>query len=931
MIRRASGWGAIDRKRDQSVQDRPYFVGFFAIRRLMTAWLLFCSLAWFTPITALSAEPERVTIGVLAYLGKPQTLARWQPTADFLTQQNPGYRFVIEPLFLNEMAAAVREDRLDFVLTQPLQFVELADHDGIWPLATMDVLQNGQKLDRFGSAIIVRADRPDLQHLSDLRDKLIAGASPDALGAWLLGIEALDRAGIKPKTEIQPVFTGLPMMRVVQAVLDGRADAGIIRAGFLEHLVVTGALPPGQLRVIGQKHYSDFPYAVSTELVPEWPFSATARVNRTLARRVGRQLLSLPATAPAAETAGVASWSLPLDYAGVQEIRSRWIPNNISLTAVLSAYGAWLLLPVAGVIFLFYRQGRRVQRQLTAQEAQLRSTLDALHDAVVVLSRSGRVLFVNTPTLTLLRHPVNGVAELIGRHFSLLFDLRWPQPSADMDLRQAMAFLESQPEYTAEIQLHVGHQIRDVDLNLRRIGDFDAPDARIILILSDRTEFRQSQFLLAHRARHDRLTGLLNHAAFAEFLESQCPSLSEQRCEGLLLWLDLDDFRLINETLSRAAGDELLVNLANQIALWTPQSGLVARLGVDEFGIWLPDVRGAHARQWPQELLEQLRAARFEIAGQSLRVTASIGVCSVDYRLGADLLHDAEAACRRARHEGGNRLVWYSRDDQEIAAQRLQLATLQQIKRSLDEEGLLQAVQAIVSLPLAQASSQPRHFEVLLRLKGAAGQAQSPAQFIEAAERYRFMPQIDRWVLAESFRRLAAWGANAPMLAINLSGATVQDPEIYPYIRQLLRQYDFDPRQLCFEITETSAITHVEQALSLMNLLRALGCQVALDDFGAGMLSFEFMRRLRPDFVKIDGKLVRDVETDPVAAVIVRAIVEVAHEMGAKTVGEWVESASLVTRLEALRVDYIQGYFTHAPTRLTDDIPEVHLATNSLV
>lgn len=892
-------------------------------RGFMLAWILLCVWFWFSPAAAAAAEPTRITIGVLAYLGKPQTMARWQPTADFLTNQNPGYRFVIEPLYLNELASAVRDERLDFVLTQPLQFVQLVDEAGIWPLATMDVAQGGQKLDRFGSAIIVRADRVDLQRLADLRGKLIAGASPDALGAWLLGLDALSRAGINPNKDIQPEFTGLPMTRVVQAVLDGRADAGVVRAGFIEHLMETGVLAPDRLRVIGLKQYTDFPFAVSTELVPEWPFSATNRVDRALARKVGRQLLSLPANDPAAVSAGLASWSLPLDYAGVQEIRAKWLPSNISLLAVLSAYGAWLLLPIAGVIFLFYRQGRRVQRQLAGQELQLRTTLNALQDAVVVLSNAGRVLFINAPTLALLRHPVSEAAEVNGRHFTLLFDLRWSQPTTAMDLRQAVALLESQAEYTAEIQLHAGHQIRDMDLNLRRVGDSGAADTRIILILSDRTEIRQSQFLLAHRARHDRLTGLLNHESFTEFLDSQCHALSDRRCEGLLLWLDLDDFRLINETISRAAGDELLVRLANQIALWVPESGLVARLGVDEFGIWLPEVRSAQARQWPQELLERVRAFRFQMAGQNIRVTASMGVCALDYRLGAELLHDAEAACRRARHDGGNRLVWYSRDDQDIAAQRQQLATLQQLKRSLDEEGLLQAVQGIVALPLSSEPAQPRHFEVLLRLKGSDGQAQSPTQFIEAAERYRFMPEIDRWVLAESFRRLAAWGTGAPMLAINLSGATVQDPEIYPYIRQLLRQWDFDPRRLCFEITETSAITHVEQALTLMALLRDLGCKVALDDFGAGMLSFEFMRRLRPDFVKIDGKLVRDVETDPVAAVIVRAIVEVAHEMGAKTVGEWVETKSLVARLEQLRVDFIQGYYTHAPELLTDDMPSV--------
>ena len=896
--------------------DRPA-IGYF--------WLvvLLVLVGAFPPVQAAQKMDHVITVGVLAYDGKQRTLARWQPTADYLSAQNPDDHFQIEPLFQSELAAAVREGRLDFVLTQPLQFVALSRQDNVWPLATMSLRSPNGKLERFGSVIVVRSDRADLQHLADLKGKVVAGAAENALGSWLLGLDALSRAGLDPHTQIHPLFTGLPMQHVLRAVLEDRADAGIVRTGYLDRLIAEGRLSPGQFRVLDPRIYADFPYPVSTELVPEWPFSATSRVSNHFARQVAQQLLAMPADSQAAQAAGIRTWALPLDYSTVQHIRDQWLPDAPSLARVFKAYGFWLLLPIGFLVFLFYLQGKRTQKFLRLQEKRLRSTLDALHDAVVVLSPAGRVQFANQSTQLLLQFPNQPLANLQGRHFSELFHMQWSDAREVGSLQQAIELLPDNPEQEYEIQFLIGHQLREIDLRMSWLGDgghvHSAPC--IILSMRDVTDYREATALLAYRASHDRLTGLMNRTAFEEFLERQCHSLSERKSEGLVLWVDVDDFRLINESNSREVGDQIIARLASHLSLELPTSGLIARLGADEFGLWIPDIQSISFRQWPDDLLTSLREWRFTIGVDRVRITLSIGVSMADYRLGADLLKDAEAACRRAYREGGNRVYWYTRDDQEIATRRHQLATLGQLKQALDEERFCQVIQRIQPTRAHGVASRD-HYEVLLRVCDAHGGLQNPAQFIEAAEKYHFMAEIDRWVIRKTFGFLAQIKSNPPILAINLSGATVQDPQINPFIRAAFREFDLDPALICFEITETSAITNYELVLELMTALRELGCSLSLDDFGGGLLSFEFLRRLQPDYVKIDGKLIRDIVDDPVAEVIVSAIHQVALVMQAQTIGEWVENEAIQARLEEIGIHYVQGYLHHRPSPVSELLPD---------
>jgi len=880
-----------------------------------------------TPQWTFAAEKQAskdVTIAVLAYNGKDAALKRWQPTAEYLTREIPGYHFIVQPLFLQELTQAVRDGRAQLVLTQPLQFVRLARHYDIWPLVTLDARADGYKLDRFGAAIICKAGRKDLQSLDDLKDKTIAGVAPNALGGWLLGLDTFDRAGVHRK-DIDSLFVGLPMHRVVEAVLDGRVDAGVVRAGQVERLMASGQINSGQLKVLGQKNYAGYPFKVSSELVPEWPMAATRGLPKSLTREISRSLLAMQQGSHAARSAHIYGWTLPLDYSTVDQIRQRWLPDKPSLDRVIKAYWPWLMLPLGLILVGFYLQSLRTQHQLVERERQLRTTFNALHDAVVVLSPSGLVQFANQASLKLVRDPDIRPEQVLNQFFCNLFSFQWPNRRRNCDIHVEIERLRDEYEIEHELIAEHGRQHKTINIRMARMDDaLGTTPQRILVSMQDVTELRDATALLAYRASHDRLTGLINRTAFEEILNKACMSDEREECAGVLVWIDIDDFKLINEANSHQLGDQMVCRLASHISLGLPPQAVLARLGIDEFGIWIPGQNDTFARQWPQELLDSIRTFRMEHEGLKIRATASVGVCVVDYRNAVvpSLLRDAEGACRSAHRLGGNRVFMHSGDDSELQLRRRQLDWLQRLKQAIDENQFCQVFQKIHPV----AEGYPPHWEVLLRLKQEDGRVVFPAQFIEVAEKFNFMPEIDRWVVRNAIEQIAKLGAEAPYIAVNLSGASVQDPEMAMYIRNVLNQAHIDPERICFEITETTAISSFDQAVTMMNSLRQLGCRLSLDDFGGGLLSFEFLRQLQPDFVKIDGKLVRDMLDDPVAEVIVDAIHRVASVMGAHTIGEWVENEAIYQRLEAIGVNYVQGYLIHRPGALSEALATTHTA-----
>ncbi len=860
-------------------------------------------------VTADDSAPVDVTIGVLAYTGKPEAASRWQPTADYLSERNPGYRFRIEPLFLGELRRAFTEDRLDFVLTQPLQLSELSRLDRIWPLASLVRHDGDRSVERLGSVIFAREDQ-GFERLEDLDGRRVAGVGPGALGGWLLGMQALDDAGLDVEHDITPIFTGLPMASVIDAVLDGRAHAGVVRSNFFQRYLEE--FPDSRLAPVGPAERHDFPYPSNTPLVPEWPFAATGMAPDGLPARVARQLTSLPATAVPIETAGIAGWQAPLDYSVIDRLRDRWMPEPITAGHVAREHWPLFILAMAVVIGLFHWQGRRATRRLHDQENRLRRAFSGLHTGTVLLDGAGNILLANRAVTPFARSTSASEESLVGQSFCTAFALQVDGMEPDCALALLQRAARSDEDAAMDGVIEREGQRLDVNLRVNRLEG--EQETQLLVSMLDVTELRSAHALLSYRATHDRLTGLLNREALEEFLarnatqNEQAGGVPRTAC---LVWLDIDEFRLLNEIGSREFGDRVLAALAGHFSLELPSDAMIARTGVDEFAIWMPLASQDKCIVVARDVLKTVHSFRMPGEHDHLRLKASVGVTRIDAddALAASRLDDAERACQSARRQGGDRVVQYSGGDTELLERQNQIERYNNLRAAIASNRLSQVAQRIAPVN----PSSPEHHELLLRVIGEDGRMEFPSDFIEIAEKHNVMTEVDRWVVRTGCEWLACHEDGSKTASINLSAHSVQDPGMIPFIRETLAETGADPRRIIFEVTETAAIRNLEQAERLTTALRRLGCRFSLDDFGGGFLSFDFLRRLQPDFVKIDGQLIRDMTDDPVARVIVSAIIEVSGVMSASTVAEWVETEEQYESLRAMGVDYVQGFLIHHP------------------
>jgi diguanylate cyclase (GGDEF)-like protein len=423
------------------------------------------------------------------------------------------------------------------------------------------------------------------------------------------------------------------------------------------------------------------------------------------------------------------------------------------------------------------------------------------------------------------------------------------------------------------------------------------------------------------RAQHDALTGLLNRDEFQQRVNA---ALADESRRHALLYLDLDKFRVVNDLCGHAAGDRLLRDVSVLLDTTLPAGKVIARLGGDEFAVLLPDMPSQPAMAVAETLRQAVHEFQFVHGERSFWLAMSIGVVLLEP--GVDTfemaLADADRACYQAKEEGRNRVRRYEPSDRDMVVRRAEMDWVSRLRSAIAENRLQLYAQPIVSV--ADPHDEDGHIELLLRLVDERGGVVSPMAFIPAAERYGLMPSIDRWVVEAAFSRYARLVAARRMhgdevWAINLSGATLGDEGFPAFLKAQFAQHQLRFDAICFEVTETAAIANLARARKFMQEMKALGCHFALDDFGAGASSFSYLQNLPVDYLKIDASFVTDLMNNPVKDAMVRAINQIGHVMGIKTIAEGVESAELLTRLGAIGVDYAQGYAFGRPQVLGEE------------
>jgi diguanylate cyclase (GGDEF)-like protein/PAS domain S-box-containing protein len=439
-----------------------------------------------------------------------------------------------------------------------------------------------------------------------------------------------------------------------------------------------------------------------------------------------------------------------------------------------------------------------------------------------------------------------------------------------------------------------------------------------VLVFHDVSESRELNRRLSYHASHDLLTGLVNRREFENRVERALKSAKAREASYALCYLDIDQFKIVNDTCGHSAGDALLGQVGALLKSKVRWRDTLSRLGGDEFGILLESCTLDEAMRMAESVRESVRNFRFSWEERVFRLGASIGVVPItaDNEDVASIISAADSACAAAKELGRNRVHSFAENDIELMRRRREMQWAARINAAL-EEGRFELFRMPI-LPL-QKPEVGAHYELLLRMRDENGRIVAPDNFIAAAERYGITPSIDRWVLENALRWLVSEADERERLAmcsINLSGQSLGDDKFLPYVIDQFQKSGLDASKICFEITETAAVASFSQANRFIQALKQLGCKFALDDFGTGLSSFGYLKHFPVDFLKIDGSFVREILHDPIDREMVRSINEIGHLTGKQTIAEFAENAEIIQMLKNIGVDYAQGYGVAQPQRI---------------
>ncbi len=603
-----------------------------------------------------------------------------------------------------------------------------------------------------------------------------------------------------------------------------------------------------------------------------------------------------------------------------------------SLRAVIYGTGTATLLGMllAAAVFVALRVVplralRRITNALYVQKERAQVTLHSIGDAVITTDENERVDYLNPMAEKLTGWSLR---EASGKPLSevlQLCDAAMGKPIAS-PLHQALT-------ENRIVSFGSGIDLVRRDAGRLAIEDSAAPihdrSGKIIggvLIFRDVSTARESAQRNSWEASHDLLTGLANRREFEDCIKAALASAKNSEKHHVVCYMDLDQFKVVNDTCGHAAGDDLLKELTGLLQSRTRESDTLARLGGDEFGLILDGCSLERAQLIAADLLAAVGDFRFHCDAKAFTVGVSIGLAAItsDSGSGAEVMSRADTACYWAKEQGRNRVCVYRTGDSAMVARRREMGWIARINSALAEDRFTLYHQSYLSLNAA--SGARKHLEVLLRMIDEEGNLVQPGSFLPAAERYNLMPAIDRWVVSTVFARyhalVAERGGEPLTCAINLSGSSLNAEGFLDFVRQQVIEHALPPHSICFEITETAAINNLRKVAEFIKECKSMGILFALDDFGMGTSSFGYLKNLPVDYLKIDGGFIKNLEHDAIDKAMTETINRIGHIMGIKTVAEFAENDAIIQELRDMGVDYAQGYGVCKPTPLFERSPQ---------
>jgi len=590
----------------------------------------------------------------------------------------------------------------------------------------------------------------------------------------------------------------------------------------------------------------------------------------------------------------------------------------------------WLLLAammlfVINTHYLRLSDRAKSKREVIREKERAEVTLHSLAEAVITTDLDGNVDYMNP-----VAERLTGMTSLsaYGKPIEEVFRLvnETNDKASVNPVRKAIQNGLNQKSEGELALVHANGEHSSIDFSITPLLDYSNQVVGSVVVFQNVSTERMMSKLLAYQATHDDLTGLYNRREFERRLSRAIEAVHNHGDEFTLLYMDLDQFKIVNDTCGHVAGDLVLRQIAELLKPLVKEKEILARLGGDEFGALLESYNIEDAKLIAEEMRDVIRKYRFIWTKKVFEIGVSIGIVKIvpGMHTLSDVLSSADAACYLAKESGGNHVQVYQYDADDYKRRKDQISWIQRISQAFAENRFVLFAQKIQ--PLHSTHSDLEHYEILIRMIDDKGQMIVPQEYIAAAERYRTMRDIDRWVVRNAFIAIDEYiqrcsrDSSLPKreFSINLSGQSIGSESALGYIQDLLEEFATVTEFVVFEITETAAITNLESAQNFIRTLRNMGVRFSLDDFGTGVSSFNYLKNLQVDYLKIDGGFVREMDADPVDFAMVRSINHIGHVIGIKTIAEHAESSVICDRLREIGVDFAQGYWLHEPERLSN-------------
>ena len=853
-----------------------------------------------------SAPPIR--IGVLAYRGVEQARQEWQAHADYLGQHLPGQHFLIVPLGYAALDQAVADRSIDLLITNTGHYTELETTGAVSRVATRLVEGPNGPLNQFGGTALTLSQRQDIQGYRDLKGKHILIPDRSSLGGWQVHLREGLAQGIDLEHDTAQITELGNHEKVVQELMAGHGDAGFVRSDLIEAMSAAGKLPADALRVIDARQTSGYPFQHSTRLYPEWPLARVGNFPEELTKQILIALLAMHPEDPAARQAHIHGWTLPQNYQSVLDLfrEARLGPyahQEVTWQDILHKYGTGLLLACIGLagilawgLLKIARDNHRLRESEQAQRLAAGVFLHA-EEGILITDVRGTIVDANESAARLTGYTRQ---ELIGKTPRLL---RSGAHDAGFYAKLWETLLET-GNWRGELHnrrkngtIYIQHT------SISSIRDRDGKTRHYIGLLTDITERKANQAQLEHMAYYDALTGLPNRQLLADRLKQAIAYAERHQQHFAICYLDLDNFKPINDRWGHAAGDELLIEVAARLSSAIRQNDTVCRLGGDEFVILLNELATPAECEQALARISETLYRPITLSDASIQISASTGVTLYpDDGTDPDtLLRHADHAMYLVKHSGRSRYQRYRRAIETDAASE------QELDRAFANHELVLHYQPKVDMHQGIVVGA----EALLRWQHPVRGLLPPGDFLPLIEQGQSHAKLGEYVIRQALTQMDQWQSAGLFLAIsvNIDARHLQQADFVPRLNNLLADFPrVSAKQLEFEIVETAALQDLAQISERIADCCKLGVQFAIDDFGTGYSSLSYLKQLPMQTLKIDCSFVRSMLEDPDDLAIVDGVIGLAGAFRRRVIAEGVETIAHGTLLLKLGCEWGQGY-----------------------